>query len=65
MDELLTGGGDVVIAAQTALSRAQICCCRKIIWTAFSAILQKCRADITASIDLSDVEPGKINDLDG
>lgn len=61
VDELLTGGGDVVNAAQTALNNAN-----KLLspanLDAFSSILKNVEA-ITASVDLSEVDPEKLNDL--
>jgi len=61
VDELLTGGGDVVIAAQTALNNANSLLSEENL-AAFTSILQNVEA-ITASVDVSEVDPQKLNDL--
>ena len=61
VDELLTGGGDVVIAAQTALNNANKLLSPENL-KSFSAILKNVEA-ITASVDMSELDPAKLNDL--
>ena len=61
VDELLAGGGDVVVAAQTAIANANRLLSPENL-EAFSGILKNVEA-ITASIDVSELEPGKLNDL--
>ncbi len=61
VDELLTGGGDVVVAAQTALKNANLLLSPENLG-AFTSILKNVEA-ITASVDLSEVDPEKLNDL--
>jgi phospholipid/cholesterol/gamma-HCH transport system substrate-binding protein len=61
VDELLTGGGDVVVAAQTALNRANLLLSNENLET-FSAILKNIEA-ITASVDVSELDAGKLNDM--
>jgi phospholipid/cholesterol/gamma-HCH transport system substrate-binding protein len=61
VDELLTGGGDVVVAAQSALARANMLLSEENLAT-FSSILKNVDA-ITASVDVSDLEASKLNDM--
>ena len=61
VDELLQGGGDVVIAAKTALNNANRLLSPENL-DAFTSILRNVEA-ITASVDLSEVDPQKLNDL--
>ena len=61
VDELLTGGGDVVVAAQTALNNANKLLSPENL-QAFSGILKNVEA-ITASVDVSELDPSKLNDL--
>lgn len=61
VDELLTGGGDVVMAAQTALSRTNQLLSPDNVET-FSQILRNVEA-ITASVDVSELDTSKLNDL--
>lgn len=61
VDELLTGGGDVVLAAQTALNRANVLLSNENL-EVFSSILKNVEA-ITASVDVSELDPSKLNDL--
>ena len=61
VDELLTGGGDVVVAAQSALARANLLLSNENL-AAFSGILKNVEA-ITASVDVSELDASKLNDL--
>ena len=61
VDELLLGGGDVVVAAQTALSRVNVLLSTENLET-FSSILKNVD-NITSSVDLSELEPNKLNDM--
>ncbi len=61
VDELLTGGGDVVVAAQTALNRANLLLSEENLAT-FSSILKNVES-ITASVDVSDLDATKLNDM--
>lgn len=61
VDELLTGGGDVVVAAQTALNRANLLLSNENLET-FGEILKNIEA-ITASVDVSELDAGKLNDM--
>lgn len=61
VDELLTGSGDVVVAAQTALNRANLLLSNENL-ESFSAILKNVEA-ITASVDVSELDPGKLNEM--
>lgn len=61
VDELLTGGGDVVVAAQTALNRANLLLSNENL-ESFSAILRNIET-ITASLDVSELDPAKLNDM--
>lgn len=61
VDELLTGGGDVVVAAQTALNRANLLLSEENLAT-FSSILKNVEA-ITASVDVSEIDATKLNDM--
>jgi len=61
VDELLTGGGDVVVAAQTALNRANLLLSSENLET-FGEILKNIEA-ITASVDVSELDAGKLNDM--
>lgn len=61
VDELLTGGGDVVVEAQLALRRANLLLSNENLET-FSKILSNVEA-ITASVDVSEVDASKLNDL--
>lgn len=61
VDELLTGGGDVVVAAQTALARTNTLLSPENVQT-FSQILKNVEA-ITASVDVSDLDASKLNDV--
>lgn len=61
VDELLTGGGDVVVAAQTALNRTNLLLSTENLET-FSNILKNVEA-ITASLDVSDLDVNKVNNL--
>ncbi len=61
VDELLLGGGDVVVAAQTALSRVNLLLSTENLDT-FGSILKNVD-NITASVDLSELEPQKLNDM--
>ncbi len=61
VDELLTGGGDVVVAAQTALSNANRLLSPENL-DSFSAILKNIEA-ITASVDVSELDASKLNDM--
>lgn len=61
VDELLTGGGDVVLAASSALTRANMLLSDDNLAT-FSKILTNIEA-ITASVDLSELDAIKLNDL--
>ena len=55
VDELLLGGGDVVVAAQTALSRVNLLLSTENLET-LSSILKNVD-NITSSVDLSELEP--------
>jgi len=61
VDELLTGGGDVVVAAQLALNRANLLLSEENL-AAFSKILGNVEA-ITASVDVSELDATKLNDM--
>jgi len=61
VDELLTGGGDVVVAAQTALNRTNLLLSNENLET-FGSILKNIEA-ITASVDVSELDAGKLNEL--
>jgi len=61
VDELLTGGGDVVVAAQTALNRANLLLSTENLET-FGSILKNIEG-ITASVDVSELDAGKLNDM--
>jgi len=61
VDELLTGGGDVVVAAQTALARTNQLLSPENLQT-FGQILDNVEA-ITASVDVSDLDVNKLNDM--
>ena len=61
VDELLAGGGDVVVAAQLALNNANRLLSTENL-ASFSAILKNVEA-ITASVDVSELDPSKLNDL--
>ena len=61
VDELLTGGGDVVIAAQRALTRANQLLSPENLET-FSSILKNIE-NITASVDVSELDASKLNDM--
>jgi len=61
VDELLLGGGDVVVAAQTALNRANLLLSTENLET-FSSILKNVE-NITASVDVSELDASKLNDL--
>lgn len=61
VDELLTGGGDVVVAAQTALTRANMLLSEENL-AAFSSILKNVE-QITASVDVSELDASKLNDM--
>jgi len=61
VDELLTGGGDVVVAAQTALNRANLLLSNENL-ESFSAILKNVE-NITASVDVSELDAGKLNEM--
>lgn len=61
VDELLTGGGDVVVAAQTALSRTNQLLSPENVET-FGQILRNIEV-ITASVDVSELDATKLNDL--
>lgn len=61
VDELLTGGGDVVVAAQTALNRANLLLSNENLET-FGSILKNIET-ITASLDVSELDAGKLNDM--
>jgi phospholipid/cholesterol/gamma-HCH transport system substrate-binding protein len=61
VDELLMGSGDVVVAAQTALNRANLLLSDENL-RSFSAILKNVET-ITASLDVSELDPTKLNDL--
>jgi len=60
VDELLTGGGDVVVAAQLALTRANLVLSDENRET-FSNILKNIE-DITGSVDASNLDVTKLND---
>lgn len=55
------GSGDVVVAAQTALNRANLLLSDENL-KAFSGILKNVET-ITASLDVSELDPAKLNDL--
>jgi len=59
VDEFITSGGDVVVAAQSALSRANLLLSNENLET-FSSILKNIEA-ITASVDVSELDAGKLN----
>jgi phospholipid/cholesterol/gamma-HCH transport system substrate-binding protein len=61
VDEILTGGGDVVVAAQTALARTNQLLSPENLET-FSAILTNIES-ITASVDVSELDASKFNDM--
>ena len=61
VDEILLGSGDVLTEAQLALRRANLLLSDDNLQT-FSQILRNVE-QVTASIDLSDVEASKLNDL--
>jgi len=61
VDELLMGGGDVVVAAQTALNRANLLLSEENL-ASFSSILKNVET-ITASVDISQLDASKLNDL--
>ena len=61
VDELLLGGGDVVVAAQTALSRVNLLLSTENLET-FGSILKNVD-NITASVDVSELDASKLNDL--
>ena len=61
VDELLTGGGDVVAAAQLALARTNLLLSTENLET-FSNILKNVET-ITASLDVSELDAGKLNTL--
>ena len=61
VDELLMGSGDVVVAAQTALNRANLLLSDENL-KSFSAILKNVET-ITASLDVSELDANKLNDL--
>ncbi len=61
VDELLTGGGDVVVAAQTALARTNQLLSADNVET-FSQILTNVET-ITASVDVSELDASKLNDV--
>lgn len=61
VDELLTGGGDVVVAAQSALARGNLLLSNENL-ASFSGILKNVEA-ITASVDVSELDASKLNDL--
>ncbi len=61
VDELLTGGGDVVVAAQMALTRANLLLSEDNI-TTFSSILKNVEV-ITSSLDVSELDASKLNDM--
>jgi len=61
VDEILSGGGNVVVAAQTALTRANQLLSPENL-KSFSAILKNVE-NITASVDVSELDPSKLNDM--
>ena len=61
VDELLTSGGDVVVAAQTALARTNALLSPDNVET-FGQILRNVEA-ITASVDVSNLDASKLNDV--
>ena len=61
VDEILSGGGNVVVAAQTALTRANQLLSPENLET-FSAILKNVE-NITASVDVSELDASKLNDM--
>lgn len=61
VDELLMGGGDVVAATQRALNRANLLLSTENL-EAISGILKNVEK-ITASVDVSELDPSKLNDL--
>lgn len=61
VDELLTGGGDVVVAAQTAIARVNLLLSDENL-KSFSDILTNVEA-ITASVDVSELDATKLNAL--
>jgi len=61
VDEILSGGGNVVVAAQTALTRANQLLSPENL-ESFSAILKNVE-NITASVDVSELDASKLNDM--
>lgn len=61
VDELLIGGGDVVVAAQRALTRTNLLLSTENLET-FSSILKNIE-NITASVDVSELDASKLNDM--
>jgi len=61
VDEILTGGGDVVVAAQSALARTNQLLSPENL-TTFSNILTNIEG-ITASVDVSELDAGKLNQM--
>ncbi len=61
VDELLTGGGDVVVAAQSALTRANLLLSEENL-ASISGILKNIEG-ITASVDVSELDASKLNDM--
>ena len=61
VDEILMGGGDVVVAAQTALSRVNLLLSTENL-EAFSSVLKNVE-NITASVDVSELDASKLNDM--
>ena len=61
VDELLTGGGDVVVAAQRALGRVNLLLSEENLRT-FGNILTNVET-ITASVDVSELDATKLNDM--
>ena len=61
VDEILSGGGNVVVAAQRALTRANQLLSPENLET-FSSILTNIE-NITASVDVSELDASKLNDM--
>ena len=61
VDAILTGGGDVVVQAQTALARVNLLLSDENL-TKFGSILDNVET-ITASVDVSELDATKLNDL--
>lgn len=61
VDQFLTGGGDAVVAAQTALQRANMLLSNENLET-FTKILKNVE-QITASVDVSQLDASKLNDM--